>query len=193
AVVPTDDAAGGAILIRGKDAEAAAARVTQIRNLLVLAGTGTDITVRDTDHGGVKITTVDLGNLANLAGSLGLPATALGDARLEFSIAVRDDLVILAVGTGVVERILDTNASASLATNPGFTKVAGLAGLKGALHAYVAVDTATALIEKLVPASSLPASWADEIKPYLEHLAALAWTSTNVNATNASSLVLTVK
>ncbi|MES1239328.1 MAG: DUF3352 domain-containing protein, partial [Chloroflexota bacterium] len=178
AVIPTDDAAGGTIPIRGTDAEAAASRLTQIRNLLVLAGTGTDITISDSEHAGVKITTVDLGNLADLAGSLGVPAEGIGDARLSFSMAQRDDLVILAVGTGVVERILDTDTASSLRTTAGFTRAMDLAGVKGDLHAYVAVDAATTFLEKLVPASEL-GTWPDELMPYIEHLAAVAWSSTN--------------
>ncbi|MBI2776087.1 MAG: DUF3352 domain-containing protein [Chloroflexi bacterium] len=193
AVIPTGDATGGAILIRGTDAEAAKARVTQIRNLLVLAGTGTDITVSDVDRAGVTVTTVDLGNLADLAGTLGVPADSIGNARLTFSMARRDDLVIFAVGTGVVERILDTDASSSLRTSATFNRAMDLAGVKGDLHAYVALESAIGLVEKLGPADVFQGTWSTELKPYLEHLAAVAWSSSNVGTTNTSSFVLTVK
>lgn len=194
AVLPAGDTIGGAILIRGTDAKAAEGRVTQIRNLLVLAAIGTDITLRDADHGGVTITTVDLGDVSALLeglGGLDGPGSA-GDARLEFSFAVRDELVVIAYGEGVVERILDSEAGSSLASTPTYKRAVELAGATNDLQVYVALDAIVASAGQFLPADAF-ATWNADIKPYLEHLAGAAWASTNVATTNRSRFVLTVK
>jgi hypothetical protein len=192
AVVPSDDAVGGALLIRGTDADAAAGRVVQIRNLLVLASTGTDITIQDSDHNGVTVTTVDLGDLGALTGGLGLPAGEVPDARITFSFAARDDLVILAVGDGVMERILDVESGTSLATSATYSRAISVAGAVNDLQVYVAVDGAMGFVEDLLTAEKLD-MFSTELKPYLDHLAGVAATSTSTSAGTHSRVVFTVK
>jgi hypothetical protein len=203
AVIPTADGIGGALLIRGTDAEAAAARVTQVRNLLALVATGTDITVRETEHAGVIVTIVDLGDLGSLLGGLGglgdlgglgelgIP-DAVGEVRLQFAIAVRDDLVLIAVGSGVAERILDVEASSSLQATTGYVRAMALAGTRSSFHAYVAADAAVTLAAGLATGDDLEA-WNREVAPYVEHLAGIAWSTTFSSTGHHSRLVLTVK
>jgi Protein of unknown function (DUF3352) len=192
AILPNGDAAGGAVLIRGADADAAAARVAQIRNLLVLASTGTDITLHDTDHGGVTITTVDLGDLSTLLGQLGAPGTDVGDARLSFSMAARDDLVVIAVGDGLVERILDVDQGSSLAASSTYGRVIEIAGRRNDGQVYVGLDSTLALVEGLLPPDQL-GTWSSELKPYLDHLGGAALTSTTSSTGFHGRGVLTVK
>jgi hypothetical protein len=191
AVLPAGDAFGGAVLVRGTDAEAATARVTQIRNLLVLASTGTDITVTDSEHDGVTITTVDLGDLASLFGDAGLSVP--GDqTRLELAFAARDGLVVIGVGDGVVERILDVEAGSSLATSATYGQVIEIAGAKNDLQVFIALDATLTLVERFLPPDEL-ALWSTELKPYLDHLAGAAITSVNSGSGAHIRGVLTVK
>ena len=191
AVVPTDDAVGGVVILRGIDATTAEARLAELRNLLVVASTGTDITLTDTEHAGVTITSVDLGDLTTLLGGLADVPAGLGNVPVEISLARRNDTVFLAAGRGVVERILDVG-SASLGATSAYQRAIGLAGDRNDMQMYVAIDAVVATAERLfVPQE--PSSWTDEIKPYVDHLAALAWASTSTSTTNHVRIVLTVK
>ncbi|TAK01518.1 MAG: DUF3352 domain-containing protein [Chloroflexota bacterium] len=190
AVLPTDDALGAVILIRGTDAEVAAARLGQIRNLLVLGSTGTDITVRDSDHGGVTVTTVDLGDVSSLLGSMGVPGADLG--RVELAFAVRGDLVIIGGGGGLVERILDVEAGTSLATSGTYDRVIEVAGAKNDVQLFVALDASLALAERFLPSTELEL-WTTELKPYLDHLAGAGMTSITSKTAGHSRIVITVK
>jgi hypothetical protein len=191
AVLPAGDAFGGAVLVRGTDAETATARVTQIRNLLVLASTGTDITVTDSEHDGVTITTVDLGDLSSLLG-IAVPQGAADSGRLELAFAARDDLVVIGVGDGVVERILDVEAGSSLATSATYGRVIEIAGRKNDLQVFIALDATLSFVEGFLPPDVL-ALWGTEFKPYLDHLAGVAMTSVNSSSGAHIRGVLTVK
>lgn len=192
AILPGDAGVGGALLIRGTDAQAAAARVTQIRNLLVLASTGTDITVRDSERNGVTITSVDLGDPSALLGGFGLPAVDVGDARLRFAIAVQDDLVVIGYGEGVVERILDVDAASSIGSTASYARSVQLTGSTSDVQLYVAIDATIALIERLVPPADLDA-YNRDLKPYLAPLAATSVSSTTGATVNRARVVLTVR
>jgi len=191
AVLPAGDAFGGAVLVRGTDAETATARVTQIRNLLVLASTGTDITVTDSEHDGVTITTVDLGDLSSLFDDAGFPVAG-ERSRLELAFAARDDLVVIGVGDGVVERILDVEAGSSLATSATYGRVIEIAGAKNDLQVFIALDATLTLVEGFLPPDER-AMWSTELKPYLDHLAGVAMTSVNSSSGAHIRGVLTVK
>lgn len=195
AVLPAGDGVGGALLIRGTDAAAVTARVTQIRNLLVLASTGTDITVGDSDYKGVTITSVDLGDPSTLLKGLGLPGADVGnvgDVPLQFTIAARDDLVLIAYGQGVVERILDVDPASSLRSTASYMRAVQLSGPTNDLQLYVALDSAVALIDRFIPAGDLEAFNRD-VKPYLAPLAGTSWSSTTGTDVNRARFVLTVK
>lgn len=192
AVVPAGGGVGGAVLLRGSDAAAVESRITQIRNLLVLASTGTDITVHDTEHGGIKITNVDLGDLSKLVPGLGVDAGSGVGARLSLSIAARDDVLILAIGEGVMERVLDTATGSSLKATGAYTHVAGLVGSPNDVEVFVAIDGLLGYLSSNLPAGLDGATWA-EFKPYLDHLAAFGEANVTTDAGGRSRLVITVK
>ena len=198
AVLPTDDGVGGTLLIRATDAEAAKDHVAQIRNLLVLASTGTDITVNDSDHNGVTITTVDLGDLNELIGGLsglgGVPAPEIPpiDARVSFQMAVREDLVLITVGEELAARILDVEAGASLKTSPTYSRSMDLVGATNSTQVYVAIDSTLVLLERLLPAEELE-TFLTEAKPYTDHLAGTSVSTTMSGTSSRFRWVLTVK
>ncbi len=193
AVIPTGDSVGGAILLRGSDAAAVEGRVTQLRNLLVLASTGTDITVRDSEHAGVKITSVDLGDLETLLSAMGVDPGVTGTgARLAFSMAARDDVLILGIGEGVIEGILDTSTGSSLKSSGAYARVVDLVGSPNDVEVFVSLDGLIGYVEANLPAALDGAGWT-ELKPYLEHLASLGEANVTTSTGGRSRLVITVK
>jgi hypothetical protein len=149
------------------------------------------MTVRDSDHNGVTITSVDIGALSGLLGELDVPGD-VGDVRLEIAFAARDDLVVIGVGAGIVERILDVEAGTSLATSATYGQVIEIAGTRNNAQVYVAIDACLALAERFLPDDQL-GTWSRELKPYLDHLAGLAMTVTASNDAGQARVVLTVK
>ncbi len=193
AVIPNGDSIGGAILLRGTDAAAVQGQVAQLRNLLVLASIGSDVTVHDIDHAGVKITSVDLGDLETLLSGLGVdPGLTETGARVAFSIAVRDDVLIVGIGDGVIEGILDTSAGSSLKSSGAYARVVGLVGSPNDVEVYVSLDGIFGYVEANLPAALDGTGWT-ELKPYLEHLASLGEANVTTSAGGRSRLVITVK
>jgi hypothetical protein len=192
--VPVEDSAGAIVLMRGTDAAATRSRFDQIRNLLVLASTGTDITLETADHNGVAVTTVDLGDLGPTLEAFGLPVGTLpSGASVKFAMATRDDVLMLGIGDGVIERVLDVDAASSLATSAGYGRAIGLASSPNDLEAYVAVDALAAWIEAQVPAGADLEAYRRDAKPYLEHLAAVVASSVTTSTESRARIILTVK
>lgn len=196
AAIPTGDSVGAVLLIRGTDASATAGRLAQLHNLLILASTGTDVTLRDVDHAGVTITSVDIGDLNSLVGALGLEPGSLDlgpTARLSFSLAARDDILLLGIGEGVVERILDTSEAASIGTTPAYRRVVELAGRKNDFAAYVALDAILGWAEANLLSDADLEIWSRDLKPYLDPLAGLGAAGTTTTTGGSGRLVITVK
>lgn len=193
AVIPAGDSVGGVILLRGTDAAAVEGRITQLRNLLVLASIGTDVTVHDSEHAGIKIMSVDLGDLETLLSGLGVDPGVTGTgARLVFSMAVRDDVLIVGIGDGVIEGILDTAAGSSLKSTGSYARVVGLVGSPNDVEVYVSLDGIIGYVEANLPAALDGTGWT-ELKPYLDHLATLGEANVTTNSGGRSRLVITVK
>lgn len=193
AVIPAGDSIGGAILLRGSNAAAVEGRVTQLRNLLVLASTGTDITVRDSEHAGIKITSVDLGDLRTLLSAMGVDPGLTGtEGRLAFSMAARDDILILAIGDRVIEGILDTTTGSSLKSSGAYARVVDLVGSPNDVEVYVSLDGLVGYLESNMPTALEGTGWT-KLKPYLEHLASLGEANVTTSSGGRSRLVITVK
>ncbi|MEO8462996.1 MAG: DUF3352 domain-containing protein [Chloroflexota bacterium] len=192
AVLPGDDVSG-ALLVRGSDAASVSAGYAQVRNLLTLASIGSDITLQETDHGGVTITTVDLGNIDALLSGLGLDQTLpTTGAQVSFSMAVRDDVLIVGVGNGVIERILD-GTSSTLASTAAYRRMEELAGSKDNFGAFVAIDGILGLAESRFLKGDELESYQRDLKPYLEHLASAGGTTIVSTTGGRSRLVIIVK
>lgn len=194
--IPTGDSVGAVVLIRGTDAAATAGRLAQLHNLLILASTGTDITLHDIDHDGVTITSVDIGDLDSVLGALGLESGGLDlgpTARLSFSLAARDDILLLGIGEGVVERILDTSEAASISTTSAYRRVVELAGRKSDFAAYLALDAVLGWAEANLLNDADLETWSRDLKPYLDPLAGLGAAGTTTTTGGTGRLVITVK
>jgi hypothetical protein len=192
--VPVGDSAGAVVLMRGTDAAATKSRFDQIRNALVLASVGTDITLETADHSGVAVTTVDLGDLGSTLEVLGLPAGAVpGGGTIKFAIASRDDVLVLGIGDGVVERVLDVDAAASLATSDGYGRAIGLAESPNDVEVYLALDALAAWIDANAPTGTDLDAYRKDVKPYLEHLAGVVASSVTTSTGTRARIILTVK
>jgi hypothetical protein len=199
AAIPNGTSVGAVALLRGTDATATAGALAQIHNLLVLASAGTDITMHDADHNGVTITKVDLGNLDALLGAAGLPATSLPPgslptgARASFSLAADGDVLLIGVGDGTIERVLDTQGSSALAGTSTYGRAVGLAGTPNDVQAFVALDTILPWVEGNLLAGSDLSTFQQDFEPYLTHLAGVGEATTTTSAGVRIRLVLTVK
>jgi hypothetical protein len=192
AIVPTDAAVGGALLIRATDAAAASSRVAELKNLLVIASIGSDITVRNDVHNGIEVTSVDLGDVSDLLGAAGVDPGTVDVGRVQFAFAARGDTIVLAVGDGLIERILDVEDGSSLRTTDSYSRAVQLSGQRTDVQVYMAIDSVLALVERLVPASELE-SFNRDFKPYVDPLAATSVSSTNEAGSSSARIVLTVK
>jgi hypothetical protein len=194
AAVPVGDGVGAVVLLRGTDVAATSSHYDQIRNLLVLASTGSDITLTTTDHDGVTITSVDLGDVGSGLAVLGLPAGTLGSgSHVKFAMARDADVVIVGIGDGVVERVLDTQAAESLAASDAYTPAAARAGSPSDVEAFVAIDGIVAWLEGHAPAGFDLEAYRTDYKPYLEHLAGAATSIVTTSTGTRSRIIITVK
>ncbi len=199
AAIPSADDAGVILLLSGPDPETVANRLIQLHNLLVLASIGTDVTVVDTEHDGVTISKVDLGDLKALLSGLGLDPGILGSGaldsvpRVSFSLAARGNVLMVGIGDGVVERVLDTTASSSLASTPAYKRALELVGSPNDLEAYVAIDNALAWAETGMSLDGGAMGSIQDLKPYLAHLAAFGGATTSNSTGGRSRFVITVK
>ena len=192
--VPVGDGAGAIVLIRGTDAAATQGRLDQLRNLLALASVGSDISVRTADHNGVAVTSVDLGDLGPTLESLGAPAGILpSGSHVKFTMAATGGVLLLGVGDGVIEAVLDTDAAHSLAAFDTYGKAIERAGTPNDLEVFLAIDSIAGWLEAHPPAGTDLTDFNANVKPYLDHLAgAVESTVTDGTGTHAR-IVITVK
>lgn len=194
AAIPSGTSAGGVILLRGSDADAVSSRLTQLRNLLVLASTGTDITVKDSEHAGVAITRVDLGDLGSLMSGLGIDSGITGTGtRLVFSMAAKGDVLILTIGDGAIESVLDTTSESSLATNTAYRQSINLTESPNDAEVYVTISGLMGLVEANIPSDVDLGPWTTDYKPYAEHIEGFGATFITTDKGARSRLVITVK
>jgi hypothetical protein len=197
AVVVTLDGAelNGGLVIRATDAVAARAMTDSIHNLLVLAGTGGDITIDEVDHDGTTITIVDLGDLSSLLGDLGgleLPADPSTGTPAILAWAVRDDLVVFGIGEAFVASVLDVREGASLADEERYQTAIAQAGATNNGQGYLDLAAAIAFVGAQLTGSEAD-SWATDIEPWLAPLDGTAFTSSRSDGLMTSRFVITVR
>ena len=192
--IPTGASPGAVVLLRGTDATATKSRSDQIRNLLTLASVGTDIKVRTTDHNGVPITTVDLGDIGPTLEALGAPAGVIpAGSNLAFSMAQKDDILMVGLGDGVLERVIDVDASSSLATSPIYRRSIELAGTPNDVEAFIAIDAVATWIEAHPPTGVDMEAYRANVQPYLNHLAGVIESALTTSTGTTGRIILTVK
>ncbi|MGZ8502297.1 MAG: DUF3352 domain-containing protein [Candidatus Limnocylindrales bacterium] len=192
-VVVTSDGTtpGGGLVIVPTDAAAADKVVTELRNLVALAGSSSGITTRDEAYGAGTITTIDFGDLSKLTGgggaALGLPLT--GHAELSYT--VQGGVVIVGVGPTWVKSIVDVKAGGSLADQARYKDAIGRVESKNASSLFVDLAAIRKLAEPVI--AKLPSSnYATEIKPYVQPFDVFVLTGWTDGEVNRARYVLTV-
>jgi hypothetical protein len=171
-VAPASDGTIGAgLVIKPTDAAAASRFFTTVKSDVTLAGKSSGITVRDEDHNGMTITTVDFSGVPGM-GAKDLPA----GYKPEISWAVTQDIAVVGYGYGWVEAVLDAGPGHSLADDARFSALLGRVGTENTGLGFVDVAGIRRLLEPLAQGAATPEKWTNyvqNIQPYLEHLDAL--------------------
>ncbi len=159
-----DGSIGGGLLIQPTDGAAAQRTFDTLRSFLVLAGGGSGIELRDVDHGGTKITVIDLSGVAASSGEL--PP----GVKAELAYAVTNDVVVIGYGEAFVTSVLDAGPGPSLADDSRFTDLVKRAGEENIGLAFVDIRAIRELVEPLVKEMAPADEWSfyeREIRPYL--------------------------
>jgi Protein of unknown function (DUF3352) len=195
-VVNGDGGVTGGLVVVAKDAAAASERVGALKGLISLAAmsgaAGIDST--DTTIAGVTVTTVTISNLDGMAPGQFPPGFLPEDGAIEFSIAAKDRVILLAAGAGdtFMSAALSVQAGAGLVDQAGYKTATSRALSASQMTFYVAIRDIVGIVEPLIPADAR-ARWESEIKPYFAPFQALSMSSsTDGNLTGRSRLILTV-
>ena len=179
-VIPTDPAK-------------AASTLASVKNLLVLSGASSAVTVREEPYAGGTITVFDGGDVQKLLGGTAGGAHSLPiSGHLELAVGVRDDVVAIGIGDAFVKAVLDTRSGASLADQTGYRDAIGRVGTKNAGSVFVDITGARALAEPFIAASPEGATYQKELRPYLEPFSAFAAALVVGDAVDSSNAVIIV-
>ncbi len=178
AVTAADGAFSGGLVVATLDEDAAATKLAQLRSLLTLAGSSVGIAVNDQPYGDGVITTIDLGDLRDLARIAGpngeTPTVPSGDVELAYT--VQDGLLVIGVGDEFVKAVIDTTPGDSLAAQAGYKAAIERAGESNAGQVYADIARLIDASIGFVP-SEAQAKFDQEVKPFVDPLASFAGAS----------------
>lgn len=191
-VVRQGDTPAGAVLLVAHDAAAATEKVTTLGTVLNLAALGGNVKVTESTVEGVKVTTVHITDISALLGSA-VPGGvgALPPVALDLSIAAKDRVVVLGVGTGVMERLLAVKAGQGLADDAAFRNAVSRSLPNPQSFIYVATGTTLDWIQASMASLGAP-EWPADAKAYLDPLQGLAMSATGDGTHGSMRLVITV-
>lgn len=176
----------GGLVVTAKDAATASKEVTQVQNLLTLAGMGgSSITSHEETYAGSTITVLDLGPM----GSSSSMITGNTSGHFEIAFTAHDNLVIAGVGDAFVKSVIDVKSGSSLADAPRYKTAMDLAGTSNVAQFYLDVTAIRGLVEANAPASSLP-DYEANVKPYLVPFQSIAGSMSFGNPSEARSVVI---
>jgi hypothetical protein len=193
AVVATVDGEtyGGGLLLEANDEAAASATLASIRNLIVLAGTGSEIHLDQVDHGGTTIYVLDLGDASALFGAP-LEVGATEATNLTIAFAQRADLVVLGVGQAFVEAVLDVGQDDSLADNPRYQHAIERAGEANGGQGYVDLAAILEYVRTEMTGDAA-SNWDANIKPWISPFEGIAFSATRDGDHIHGHVVITVR
>ena len=183
AVTRDGTAWGGGLAAIATDPAAATRTLDQLRAVLALAGGGAGISVTQQPYAAGTITVVTLPALPGM-GATGVVIPPL---------AVSAQGSLFAIGTvDFVKAVLDTPASAGLASQAGYQNAINVAGGAGIMDAYVNITGVREGLEALIPAAD-QASYTTDVQPFLEPFDAFAAVEKAPAGTRTSRFVLVFK
>jgi hypothetical protein len=187
---PTDLSVG--VVVQAKDADTAASKLVELKNLVSLVGSSAGFKVADETYDGVTITTIDAGPVAALPLPVDLsPLNLPAGTHLRISVAQKDDLVIAGLGDSFVKAVLDTEPGKSLADQDTYKQAIDKAGSSNTGQVYVDLQTVIANAVARMSAAD-QARYESDLKPYLDAFEALA-ISGSAGDPNRARAVVTVK
>ncbi len=193
AIVVTSDGKtpGGGLVIVPTDTKKADQFITQVKNLLALAGGSSGATVKEEPYGSGTITTVDFGDINKLMGgsvsAAGSPLT--GNAELSFT--NQGGVVIVGVGPAWVKSIVDVKPGSSLADQARYKDAMARVGTSNASSLFFDIAATRVLVEPLV-AKQPGSTYATDVKPYVAPFDVLAGATSTKGDTGTIKYVLTV-
>jgi hypothetical protein len=177
-VLRNGDAPAGALLLVAHDAASATEKVTTLKTVLTLAANQMGADVTQSTVGDVKVTTLHIPDAgALLGGGLQVGGSNLPPFALDLSIAVRDRVVYLGIGEGVLTKVLGVAAGASLADDPAFKRALGHGLADPQAVVYLAAGASLDWLETIIPAEEL-ARYTADVKPYVDPLESVLLTVT---------------
>jgi uncharacterized protein DUF3352 len=171
----------GGVVVQATTPEGASRIVTQVRNLIALAGSSTGVKTTEEEYAGTTITLV---RQSDSSATPGFPGIAF---------AVRDDLVVVGWGDAFVKAVLDAKAGSSLADQERYKQAMGLVGAENSGQAYVDIAAVREAIEAIVPDGPGKDRYLKEYEPYLAPFDVTAASGTIDGQVMKGQFVLTVK
>ncbi|MGH2475423.1 MAG: DUF3352 domain-containing protein, partial [Candidatus Limnocylindrales bacterium] len=182
-VVTADgDAVGGGLVVSPTEPEAGTRFLTQLRGMVALGGGSLGISIRDVDHGGTTISYLEL------------DAMVAGEDVPEIAFAATDEVVVLGVGEGFVESVLDVGDGTSLADSERYRAAIDRVGAQNFASFYVDISALRGLVETF--GAEMPdeiGEYETELKPYLEPFDLMVGSSTHGSDVDRSTMLITVK
>jgi hypothetical protein len=183
---------GGGLVIVPTGVDEANQIVTQLKNLVALAGGSSGVAIRDEAYGSGTITTIDFGDLGKLLGQAGGGSAALPiSGHAEVSFTVQGGVAIVGSGPAWVKSIVDVKAGASLADQARYRDALARVGSKNATSIFVDLAAIRTLVEPLV-ARDAGAKYQTDVKPYIVPFDVLAGASRTSDGRTVSRYILTV-
>ena len=173
-----DAGVSGGVVVVAKDAAAASERVGALKGLLgLLPLQGVSIDSADSTVAGVSVTTYTIGDLGSILGQLA-PGVTTPEATLEFSIATKDDVILLTAGKAeaFMTAALTVQGGSGLADQAGYRTATSRALGNSQMTVYVAIRDIVGIVEPLIPAEER-SRWDVELKPYFAPFQALSLTT----------------
>lgn len=159
-----DGSYGGGLLIQPTDAAAAKRTFDTLRSVLIFAGSGSGIELRDVEHAGATITVIDF--TAAIGSSAGLPP----GVKAELAYAVTNDVVVIGYGEAFVASVLDAGPGPSLADDSRISDLVKRVGEENIALSFIDVRAIRELVEPLIKADAPADKWAfyeREVRPYI--------------------------
>ncbi len=182
---------GGGLVIVPTDPKKADQFITQIKNLLALAGGSSGATVKEEPYGSGTITTIDFGDINKLMGGSASAAGSPLTGNAELSITSQGGVVIVGIGPAWVKSIVDVKPGSSLADQARYKDAMARVGASNVSSIYVDIAGTRALVEPLI-AKQPGSNYATDVKPYVAPFDVLAGATSTKGDNGTIKYVLTV-